>query len=127
MRPRTSSLGIDHKTRLFQSSIPIARSRHTRALFQGCVHVSSSCRSGFLCINKHVSKQICPVWLQGRGIGFMRRGTPLWVWVGLAYPRFAPGFCFVFLLSWSCPIAFSPADRKIRMSRNLSLEFPDLC
>ena len=42
-------LGIDHETRLFQSSIPIARSRHTRALFQGCVRVSSSCRGGFLC------------------------------------------------------------------------------
>ena len=102
-------LGIDHETRLFQSSIPIARSRHTTALFQGCVRVSSSCRGGFLCINKPMSKQICPVWLQGQGIGFMRRGTPLWGVGGVGLPPFYS----VFLLSWPCPIALSPADRRL--------------
>ena len=94
---------------LFQSSIPIARSRHTRALFQGCVCVSSSCRGGFLFINKPTSKQICPVWLQGQGIGFMRRGTPLWGVGGVGLPPFYS----VFLLSWPCPIALSPADRRL--------------
>ena len=36
----------------------------SRALFQACVRFSLG--SGFLCINKHVCKQICMVWLQGR-------------------------------------------------------------
>lgn len=40
LRETSNILGINHETRLFQSSIPIARSRHTRALFQGCVRVS---------------------------------------------------------------------------------------
>ena len=68
-----------------------------------------SCRGGFLCINKPTSKQICPVWLQGQGIGFMRRGTPLWGVGGVGLPPFYS----VFLLSWPCPIALSPADRRL--------------
>ena len=55
-------------------TIPSARSRNTglnsdelaaRDLFQECVCAFLP-RECLLCINKHVCKQICPVWLQGR-------------------------------------------------------------
>ena len=84
--------------------------------------------SGFLYINKHVCKQICPVWLQGRkdwihapvgapcGVGDGRGGL---------HP-----FCFGFrLFNPPSPYFFSylglvqsPSRRRTRMSRNSSLE-----
>ena len=81
------------------------------------------------CARKFV--QFC---CKGGRIGFMRRRSPLWgcVWgVPLVYTRFALWFvCLAlplpvfFLLSWSSPIAFSPADSHVR---NSSLESPGLC
>ena len=39
----------------------------------------------------------------------MRLGTPLWGVGGVGLPPFYS----VFLLSWPCPIALSPADRRL--------------
>ena len=72
--------------------------------------------SGFLYINKHVCKQICLVWLQGRK-DWIHAPVEAPCGVGGVYTRFALGFvCLTlppprfFLSSWSSPIAFSPAD-----------------
>ena len=84
--------------------------------------------SGFLYINKHVCKQICPVWLQGRKdwihapveahFGGGDVGLhPFCSGVRLFNPPSPP---LLFLLSLSSPIAFSPRLRT-RMSRNSSL------
>ena len=77
--------------------------------------------SGFLYINKHVCKQICPVWLQGRKDWIHAPvEAPLWGGGRGVFTLFALGFvCLTlpppqfFLLSWSSPIAFSPADSHV--------------
>ena len=80
--------------------------------------------SGFLYINKHVCKQICPVWLQlgrkdwihapvalcGVGGGDI---PPFCFGVPLFNPPFPPPRPRFFLLSWSSPIAFLPADSHV--------------
>ena len=82
--------------------------------------------SGFLNINKHVCKQICPVWLQGRKDWIHAPvKAPCGVGEGV-YTRFALGFvCF------SPPppdffshlgLVLSPSHLWTRMSRNSSLE-----
>ena len=47
--------------------------------------------SGFLYINKHVCKQICPVWLQGRK-DWIHAPVEAPCGVGGVYTRFALGF-----------------------------------
>ena len=75
--------------------------------------------TGFLYINKHVCKRICPVWLQERKDWIHAPvEAPCEGWG--VYTRFALGFVcltlpphLLFLLSWSSPIAFSPADSHV--------------
>ena len=77
--------------------------------------------SGFLYINKHVCKQICPVWLQGRKdwihapVEAPRGGGDGGVYTSFAQGvrLFNPPFPLLFLLSWSSPITFSSVDSHV--------------
>ena len=77
--------------------------------------------SGFLYINKHMCKYMCPVWLRGRKdwihapveapCGVVGGDLhPFCIGVRLFDPPSPPIF---FFLSWSSPIAFSPADSHV--------------
>ena len=83
--------------------------------------------SGFLYINKHVCKQICPVWLQGRKdwihapveapCGVEGGGsTPVLPWGSFVLPSLPPDF-FSHL-----GLVLSPSRLGTRISRNSSLE-----
>ena len=77
--------------------------------------------NGFLYINKHVSKQICPVCLQGwKDWIYAPIEAPCGGWGGGVYTHFALGLACLtlppplfFLLSWSSPIAFLPVDSHV--------------
>ena len=88
--------------------------------------------SGFLYINKHVCKQICPVWLQGRKDWIHAPvEAPCGVVVvgGGVYTRFALGFVCLTLPPPPPPdffsylgLVLSPSRLLTHMSRNSSLE-----
>ena len=93
-----------------------------------------SLSSGFLYINEHVCKQICPVWLQGREDWIHPPSKPI---AGVEGGVGLHPFCFVvrFFLPFLPPffshlgLALSPSRLRTRMSRNSSLdhESPGLC
>ena len=83
--------------------------------------------SGFLYINEHLCKQICPVWLQGRkdwihapveapcGVG-VGGSTPVLLWGSFVSIPLPPDF-FSYL-----GLVLSPSRLQTRMSLNSSLE-----
>ena len=106
-----------------------------RSISGGCVRFSLG--SGFLYINKHVCKQICPVWLQGRKD---------WIHAFVEAPLLGGGgglhpFCFgaclfnppsppprFFLLSWSycglaCPATHLLSPRPLLCERPLGIDY----
>ena len=82
--------------------------------------------SGFLYINKHVCKQICPVWLQGRK-DWIHAPVEAPLWRGV-FTLFALGFVCLTLPSPPpdffsyLGLVLSPSRLRTRMSRNSSLE-----
>ena len=82
--------------------------------------------SGFLCLNKEVSKQICPVWQRGQKDWIHAHVEALWAGV---YTHFALGFICLTLHSPPPPdffsylrLVLSPSRLQTRMSSNSSLE-----
>ena len=85
-----------------------------------------SLQIGFLYINKHVSKQICPVWLQGQKDWIHVPSKPLVGVRGGVYTRFALGFVCLILPSpyffSYLVLVLSPSRLQTHMSCNSSLE-----
>ena len=76
--------------------------------------------TGFLYINKHVCKRICPSWLQGRKDWIHAPveapcggGRGVYTCFALRFVCLTLPPPLLFLLSWPSPIAFSPADSNV--------------